>query len=263
MRRILSALLLVFAGAASALTPTGQDRHVSTTNTVQTLEGTFHFDEAESAPDFGPFSASVDGVMPPLDLPDLASQDSAIATGPDERLTASGFALADPDENLDEIHDTDSDSVYRVDFDIDGPRQFDLSGTLDLYAFNCEASTLGHARLTGPGGVIFEVQDEIITGYATLLYCEPACEVSLPVEAGGLLAPGSYSFEVAVESYGQGLVSPGDVCDTPYSRADYDVALSLLDPRVPALPASALALAGLAMAASPWVATGRRRRPPR
>lgn len=200
MPQTLPALLLAFAGAASALTPTDQDRHVYASNVFQTPEGTFPFQETQSAADFGPFSAAVDGVTPPFSAQVIASQGSEILAGEEGSLSASGFAVSSPYESLDSIHDQESESVYRVDFDLDALRRFDLSGSLDLQAMNCEASTLGHVRLSGPGGVVFEVQDEIITGYATMLSCDPSCDVSLPVEAGGLLVPGSYRFEVVVQS---------------------------------------------------------------
>ena len=66
-------------------------------------------------------------------------------------------------------------------------------------------STRGHIRLTGPAGVVAEVQDEILTYPSNLVHCAP-CVVSVPLSAGGFLPSGSYTLEAVVDSYGLGRI---------------------------------------------------------
>src|SRR5262245_18197042 len=108
---LLPALATFCAGGASqALTPHAQDRHVFTSHDVFSSG---HTEELKSAPDFGPFTAGVDGIIFPIEGPPLASQSSVIEA---ERLQASGNTLANPPAVVGEGHTIHSDSAYTVDF---------------------------------------------------------------------------------------------------------------------------------------------------
>ncbi len=246
MRRFLCIPMAIVAGlaaaaGAAALTPVSQDRHVHASNLSETLEGTFFFEETESAPDLGPFSAAIDGLPPPFSSPPIAIHDSSIGS---EGLQATGTAIASPDEVLFANHTQESESVYHVDFDLSQARNFTLNGQLDLEAHACEVSTRGYIRLTGPGGVVAEVQDEILTFPSNFVHCDPPCVVSLPLLAGGFLPSGSYTLEAVVDSDGLGRIIPSDPCENVFATSSFSVDLLLSDPEVPALPGPAVALAG-------------------
>jgi len=76
-------------------------------------------------------------------------------------------------------------SIFNGYFDVDAPTSFTLTG----FVTNGGAGTSGQVFLHGPGGFIVNVQ--------------PAAGTTIPVDASGMLAPGSYLVSVSVAGNAQ------------------------------------------------------------
>ena len=227
MRRALALGILLASMPASALTPTAQDRHVFTRRDL--FPQMTHTEETKSAPDYGPFTAGVDGIIFPIEGPPNAFQSSSIES---ERLQATGNTLAAPDSLPGQGDEIGSQSVYSVDFVLDEPRAFTLTGQLDIetHLSGCEEA-LGRVALTGPGGVVaqFGVQLPGSCGGGGGI-------CSLPLSATGELAPGSYTLEARSESTAHGFIGAHGGC-AGHSTGRFAAAL-LLAPTVLALSAA-------------------------
>ena len=236
------ALALAFVSAAWApvaaqtLTPTSQVRRVHVT--YNQPPGPIPTEETVSAPDYGPFSAQVDGLPPLFPGPNSAAQVSTIT--PDS-LHARGSTMAiGYDAPIESSAHVQAESFYSVSFDVSASTPFVLSGRVDLSLVGCDAGYHGRVRLTGPGGVLAYVEEHIYP-FGEDLHLDP---LALPVSASGVLAPGSYTLEVRTESEAFDVIYPMDQCHNATARADYDVDLLLGAPQVPALmPGPAIALA--------------------
>jgi hypothetical protein len=232
---------LLASSAASALTPTAQDRHVFARRFIQNSLGQSTVSETASAPDYAPFVAAVDGVTMaiPNPPPPIARQSSVIEP---ERLRATGSSIAQAPVNSLESNSISSESVYSVDFVLDAQRPFTLTGQLDLeYAILgavdhiCGGST-GRITLSGPSGVVAEVADT----------CGPeVCVSSLPLAATGVLDPGSYRLEARVYAASSGSFFAHSKCDVR-STGSYSAVLTLTQ-EVPSLPPAALSLLGVVL----------------
>jgi hypothetical protein len=218
---------------AEALTPVAQDRHVFASQDW-IPDRPSDYAEMLSAPDYAPFSASVDGIVgPPSPFPyfDLAVQQSSIEP---DRLLVSGRSKANPDSEPGVGHEIISESVYAVDFTLDTPQSFTLTGQLDLFAEigGYETST-SSISLTGPGGVIAEVHGRL----PQFPVCPNGCVASLPLSTAGVLEPGSYRLEARCDTEARGVIGPHGEYNS-FAEASYaaDLALEPLAPQVPALP---------------------------
>jgi hypothetical protein len=235
--------LLLAATSAQALTPVAQDRHVFASLYAEDWSGVQSDSETASAPDYAPFSAAIDGItsLPfPIPIPPIAVQTSSIEP---DRLLASGNTIANPNSSVGVLVDISSESVYSVDFTLDAPHSFTLTGLLEFAAEDC-AGTNGRIALSGPMGVIAEVSNSpspFPPGCGN-------CQGSLPLSATGSLEPGSYTLEARGATTARGFIGPHLQCEGA-STSGYEVDLALA-PQVPALPpgwipalAAALALA--------------------
>lgn len=251
---VLLAAALVFGSApASGLTPVAQDRHVFAIHRAFTTAGNFTDSETLSAPDYGPFAASVNGgtAFPFATWPELAVQDSSIEPGP---LHASGSSLANPSGGVEVLHEIDSESIYSVDFVLDAQHAFTLTGQIDLAILNsaypspdsagCHRSS-ARITLSGPSGVVAEITHFLPPVEFPPLTCFEHCEASLPLAASGVLEPGGYRFEARSDSSGEGIFAPHRKC-SGRSSGSYSADL-VLAPTVPALPLPLAPLLGVAL----------------
>ena len=228
---VLVAGSMLCASLSAALTPTAQDRHVFASHDFEPYS--LSDSETVSAPDFAPFSATVDGNVFPMPL---ATQISSIEP---ERLLVSGHTLANPSSRPDGSHEISSESVYSVDFTVDAPRSFMLTGWLDLGMGvddgGC-ASSIGRITLTGPGGVVAEVDGHLPPPPGFPTTCIGGCALFLPLSASGRLDPGSYTLVARVDTDAIGFdLGPQPSCINSVNAA-YEADLALAPAQVPALP---------------------------
>jgi hypothetical protein len=261
------ALLALTAGMAApvraaGLVPTDQSRGVHVAIDVTTSVWTSgippwdppdetdveSFSDAATAPDFAPFSATaaVSG------FPDTSAAQESSITGHSIAASGSIAGIADIESTFPpEVwtwpfsqvrQDIDLGSSLSVDFSLEEPSDYTLSGQVDISYFLTD--TRASIRLIGPGpSVIAEVAVESDPDCI-----EPACfEATEPIEVSGSLAPGTYTLEAMATGEGYGFYSTaaGDV-DTIVG-GDYAFTFSLARP-VPALSVAARALLALLLA---------------
>jgi hypothetical protein len=239
--------LALSARAAQALTPTSQERRVQVAIDAQPILPGVVLGESVSAPDFEPFAAGVDGLpTPPFPVLQTTVQNSTI--GANALHATGGFDISAGSGSVGSYVREQPSSVYVVSFEIAEPTPYTLTGVLELELDGCDAHTQGRIRLTGPGGVLVSVEERF-SGYPDPDLCID-CRTSLPLDASGVLAPGSYTLDARVSGSAYEAFYPGDVCDGAIASAAYSAHLLAAAPQVPALPtpwnaalATALALA--------------------
>jgi hypothetical protein len=241
---LLAATLVLASAPASGLTPVAQDRHVFGEHLVVAPPfPNFEFEETFAAPDYAAFSASTDGLPPgaPISSGTVATQTSSIET---EALHTTGTTVTQPGNSPSVVHQVTSRSVYHVEFTLDEARPYQLAGGFELDQ-DCAGQASGRIALSGPGGVIAEVDESLSCDVG-----EISCATSHPISASGVLEPGSYTLEARTDGFGSGNTPPGgpDFC-LGVTHGDYQVDLVLTPPpAVPALPAPVVPLLGLALA---------------
>jgi hypothetical protein len=219
------------------------------------LTQTGESEDAEAAPGFSTFHATAQRTAPgvpfvPTTGVARAEQSSSISG---DLLAASGSVVLTTDAHtlgqfaLDNLNfflpgphywlgfgrdRTSGTAHYEVAFDVAAERPYVLAGALAMSAADPLTFFAGtHAgslllRLTGPGGVIHEVEwDQVADGCAFLGACEPA---DFAIDESGTLAPGSYTLDVATSALALG--NCGDIqgfppCWQPTSTSSFDVSL--------------------------------------
>lgn len=220
---------------------------------------TTNFADSASAPDAGAFDATASRPEFPSTF---ASQHSEIDA---DAIRASGGHAATatfsntggfPITFHSEFHDVESRAV--VSFEVDATTPYRLTGTVTTggAVFSSSSSSL---RLSGPGGVIAEVQVDSDPDCAL-----PECFTVGPelLTASGLLDPGVYTLEARAGGTAGGAHSTSGSFGTGIDGA-FEVELLLPPPAVPALPPGAVLLLALALAAAGAVRPGWLSRGPR
>ena len=208
--------------------------------------------DGDTASGSGPFVASA---SPPGFPGSIATQDSEITTS---SIRAAGTHAATstfwnsggfPITFQSESHDTRT--LASVSFDLDAPSAFVLSGSVTARGLMFSGST-SSIRLIGPGGVVAEI---VVNSVADCV--DPAC-VSVgpePIDASGILEPGSYSLEAVASGNAGGVHSTAGSFGS-FEGGEYEMRLELSVP-IPAIPFEwrvffvALLVAGLALAEKP------------
>ena len=232
---------LLVSSAASALTPTAQDRHVTGSHYLYSAP-LLVFAETVAAPDYGTFVAETDGFpptspppFPPFSGPAIVTQDSRIEA---EALHASGTSLAEPGNPVGDGHVVESESLFSVDFTLDAGGPYTTTGQIDLAVIDCAGDAAGFVRLIGPGGVLAEVANQVFSNGS----------VSLPLESTLVLEPGSYTLEARAWTVGEGGDGPHAPPSCPGEvNARFEVDFGPTPPVVPALPPAALSLLGVVL----------------
>jgi hypothetical protein len=210
--------------------------------------------DQHGAPDANPWSATASLAA----FPDTwASQDSAIGA---DAITASGSHAGVssysnsggfPITFVSEDHTSGSD--FSVTFQLLESHGFQLSGSVTTEG-GLLSSSQAFVRLRGPGAaVVAEVEVASDPGCA-----DPSCATvgPEPLDATGVLAPGTYTLEASAGGTAAGTHSPSGSFGSSQSGA-FDLTLQLSPPAVPALPPSAAALLATALAGVAGVAIRR------
>jgi hypothetical protein len=216
---------------------------------------TSHYADSAEAPDSGPFVATANDPA----LPDTsASQDSEIgawtirASG--DHASAATFTNSGPGLPV-TVHGEDhyAESRASIEFQVDAARRYNVHGSVVTTGW-LFAPTSARVRLTGPGGVLAEVQVD----------SDPACfELGcttvgpVPFSASGVLLPGSYTLE-ALANGGPGGVPTLNSSFVVVGDGAFDVELALDPVPLPSLGGPGLALLALLVAAAGAAALRRR-----
>jgi hypothetical protein len=202
--------------------------------------------QTDAAPDANPFNAvviaQVDFQADPSVM--LASQNSSFGVAGGSTLTANVISAAVSNTGVLPGGLTRADSTFELDFTLDAPGTFSLTGTASVSgAIPDPGFYAGYViALTGPGGLEFNFNDDFLM---------PGVNNQVFAEAGNLVA-GNYQLVIRAVTGGAGNVD---------ERADLDVAFSVNSPAGPNGPGPNVPLpaaAWPAAAAATWLLNKRR-----
>jgi len=251
--RVLScAVFLAFASPTDAATisPIAQDRSVSVwlreSGPIVTCmpfgSYTKRFCDEEVAAGFGLFSATavIDagqlcgcGSDPSHTYPDnYATQESSIgekaiyASGTHNLRARSNFVCLSPPQTV--KYDIEVESRFSVSFELDEATPFRLVGSLYVfggYTSGLTIPTNGRVTLTGPGGVIVEIERHMRECGA---YPDPNCPLDpLTIDEQGILQAGIYTLEAVIDGGSDAYPGPGGWYIGFDGDASFDVELTI------------------------------------
>jgi len=267
-------LALPAASGAVTLSTVSQDREVSVAIQVRTdvcpapedppiarcdtpLSTTIEdYADAESAPDFGDFSATA--AHPDFPLTQAIQNSSISATALtvggswDSHADASFDYIIVPPSEIQFIHVTEGHTVesrYEVSFELDRKAAFSLTGGIQLDTTAWGEDDTSEIALLGPGATAVASVDVDREGDCDFS-SENTCSLQASISQSGQLGPGIYTLRAYGHAEVWSYIMSGGTPLSTGSHGSFDVALLIDEIPVPALPpGGAVLLAGGLLAA--------------